>query len=80
MNFQWNSRRTCLHESFNVYILLDEYITCFIRQENMIVLVVTNAQHYDAHTQITKPADTDFEQSMLSMFDNKKATNLTQNL
>jgi len=31
-------------------------------------------------TQIAKPAETDFEQSMLSMFDNKKATNLTQSL
>jgi len=29
-------------------------------------------------TQLVKFADTDFEQSMLSMFDNKKATNLTQ--
>jgi len=31
-------------------------------------------------TQIAKPAETDFEQNMLSMFDNKKATNLTQSL
>jgi len=31
-------------------------------------------------SQIAKPAETDFEQSMLSMFDNKKATNLTQSL
>jgi len=30
--------------------------------------------------QIAKPAETDFEQSMLSMFDNKKATNFTQSL
>jgi len=31
-------------------------------------------------SQIAKPAETNFEQSMLSMFDNKKATNLTQSL
>jgi len=31
-------------------------------------------------TQIAKPTETDFEQSMLSIFDNKKATNLIQNL
>jgi len=31
-------------------------------------------------TQIAKLAETDFEQSMLSMFDNKKAINLTQSL
>jgi len=31
-------------------------------------------------TQIAKPAETDFEQSMVTMIDNKKATNLTQSL
>jgi len=31
-------------------------------------------------SQIAKSAETDFEQSMLSMFDNKKGTNLKQSL
>jgi len=43
---------------------------------NVYIFVVTNLRI--AH--IVKPTKTDFEQSMLSIFDDKKVRNFTQNL
>jgi len=44
------------------------------------VLFYSNSYNSYVISQIAKPAETDFEQSILSIFDDRKATNFTQSI
>jgi len=68
----WIIDSGCLHHMIN------DIFVSFKSFQIPEVIRSANDSRIHAYAQIAKPAETDFEQNMLSMFDNKKATNLTQ--